>query len=600
MRGQGGDLLRRRLRLIALALLLSVLSWPRSATAAPQPERAWEHARALVEDIGPRPAGSDAVARATDYVRARLLAEGLAIESIPVGTVVAPDIVVGGAVVIPSRTISVPDETLLVRLPDDAGATAPAILFMAHLDTVEGSPGAVDNGVAVGVLLELVRALVQAPSRPHPVMIAFTAAEEPGLAGARTLAQALPPGEVALAVSLDLVGAAGPLAFNGLSRALGRPWLERLSHAAAQAGIAVEAPLTHQVVSRALPQLERSDHGAFTERGVPAMHIFHRGPGQIYLEYHSPADTLAHVDAASQRAALAWVWALATDPAPLPSGAGPGATFLPIGGATLVPNGLLWTLELGALVVLVFALHAARRRTGPTAGRWRGAASFAGALVGAWLLAAAIEWTVGAASHHSQPWIHAPGRNAMTMVLATAALLTAACQPWLHEGRARAALPIAMVLAALPGAALLWFEIVELAWVPLAMALAIAALLRCDNGTRRALALGLALLPAWAVLDPLRLREASFHGFLGRGVPLSLLLAVVLLPCAFAWLHVLAAWRPSPALRRGALVLAGVLWLLQLLSGLLVAPRCSGEAWSRRGLACEQPAEAAAGVATTP
>ncbi|MFO0632697.1 MAG: M28 family metallopeptidase [Nannocystaceae bacterium] len=551
---------------------------------------------------GHRPArgGLESVARATDYVRRQLEADGLELESIPVGTVVAPDIVVGGNVVIASRTISVPDHTVLVRLPDDRGATTPAILLMAHVDTVEGSPGAVDNGVAVGVLLELVRALAQAPSRPHPIMVAFTAAEEPGLGGARALAQTLAPGEVAFAVSLDLVGAAGPLAFNGLSRALGLPWLERLSRAAAQAGIAVEAPLTHQVVSRVLPQLERSDHGAFTERGVPAMHIFHRGPGQIYLEYHSPADTLAHVDVTSQRAALAWLWALAMDPEPLPQGPGAGATFLPVAGATLVRNTVLWLAELAALVVVVFALHAARRRPGPTAGRWRGALAFAGALLGAWLLEAAVEWTVAAARGHSQPWIHAPGRNAMMMVLATAALLTAACKPWLHEGRARAALPIAMLLAALPGAVLLWFEIVELAWVPLVMALAIAALGRCDTGTRRALALGVALLPAWAVLDPLRLREASFHGFLGKGVPLSLLLAVVLLPCAWAWLHVLAAWRPSPALRRGALILAGALWLLQLLGGLLLPPRCSGEAWSRRGLACEQPAEAAAGVATTP
>ena len=51
-----------------------------------------------------------------------------------------------------------------------------AVVLMAHYDSVHTSPGAVDNAVSVGLLLELARVLVMdAPSRR--VIIAFTAAE---------------------------------------------------------------------------------------------------------------------------------------------------------------------------------------------------------------------------------------------------------------------------------------------------------------------------------------------------------------------------------------------------------------------------------------
>ena len=152
-----------------------------------------------------------------------------------------------------------------------AAAYVEAQLVMAHYDTVPTSPGGVDNAGAVAVVLELARVLVADPPRT-PVMLVFTANEEVGLAGAEALA-AQRGDEVAFAIALDLIGGSGELSLNGASRLIGRTELAWLASAADRAGVVVRAPLPHRVVSRAWPQAERSDHGPFTRRGIPACHF---------------------------------------------------------------------------------------------------------------------------------------------------------------------------------------------------------------------------------------------------------------------------------------------------------------------------------------
>ena len=64
--------------------------------------------------------------------------------------------------------------------------TAPTgtVLLAAHYDTVAGSPGAGDDGIGVGVLLETARALSTADAARNTVMILLTDGEEVGLLGA--------------------------------------------------------------------------------------------------------------------------------------------------------------------------------------------------------------------------------------------------------------------------------------------------------------------------------------------------------------------------------------------------------------------------------
>ena len=63
-------------------------------------------------------------------------------------------------------------------------ASTGTVVLTAHYDTVAGSPGAGDDGIGVGVLLETARALGTAAAPRNTVMILLTDAEEPGLLGA--------------------------------------------------------------------------------------------------------------------------------------------------------------------------------------------------------------------------------------------------------------------------------------------------------------------------------------------------------------------------------------------------------------------------------
>ena len=63
-------------------------------------------------------------------------------------------------------------------------ASTGTVVLAAHYDTVVGSPGAADDGVGVGVLLETARALSTAGAPLNTVMILLTDAEEVGLLGA--------------------------------------------------------------------------------------------------------------------------------------------------------------------------------------------------------------------------------------------------------------------------------------------------------------------------------------------------------------------------------------------------------------------------------
>jgi acetylornithine deacetylase/succinyl-diaminopimelate desuccinylase-like protein len=65
--------------------------------------------------------------------------------------------------------------------------TAPtgSVLLAAHYDSVPGSPGAGDNGVAVAALLETLRALRELPPPRNDVIFLFSDGEEQGLLGAQ-------------------------------------------------------------------------------------------------------------------------------------------------------------------------------------------------------------------------------------------------------------------------------------------------------------------------------------------------------------------------------------------------------------------------------
>ena len=235
---------------------------------------------ALVEQIGPRPAGSPAARQAARYVEAGLREAGWE----PV-------------------TIGLPGNLLACRGAGDR-------LFLAHTDSVAASPGAVDNAAGVAILLELAR------TSPAPdLCLGFPVAEEIGLIGSShmaVVAEAFPGGDLPrLVVSLDLTGQ-GALSAMGFGPSWSPAALAWLGEAWAPAR--PETPWAYQVYSRLLPQGERSDHAPFSEAGRPALLLFGRGEGGVFARYHQPSDR--SVEPAALAETLATLTALAEAPSP--------------------------------------------------------------------------------------------------------------------------------------------------------------------------------------------------------------------------------------------------------------------------------------------
>ncbi|RME21123.1 MAG: M28 family peptidase, partial [Deltaproteobacteria bacterium] len=214
-----------------LALAAAAPSPAGDASPAARAAEAAREAEAIAAEIGPRPTGSAGEDALEAWVRTRLEEAGW-----------RPRRVAGQ----------------LVACRGDGTR-----LFLAHLDTVPGSPGAVDNAAGVVALVHLAR-----DTAATDLCLAFPRAEEAGLVGSEALAAAWPdPGLgppapsgnrlPSLVVALDLVGQ-GRLSVTGLGPRWSGTWLRWLvDHAD------VASPYAYRVVSRALPAMERSDHRPF-------------------------------------------------------------------------------------------------------------------------------------------------------------------------------------------------------------------------------------------------------------------------------------------------------------------------------------------------
>lgn len=193
---------------VALAVALALLSAPPpAAVSATAPATAFSAARAMavVRDIGraPHPIGSAEHARVRDAVLARLAALGLEAWT-NAGTAVrkTDDGYVGADV-----------ENIVAVLPGK-DRTLPAVLLMAHYDSVAGSPAAADDSAGVASILETVRALKARGQPARDVVVLITDGEETGLFGAQS---AFKDGlgqydikHIGLVINLEARGSSGP------------------------------------------------------------------------------------------------------------------------------------------------------------------------------------------------------------------------------------------------------------------------------------------------------------------------------------------------------------------------------------------------------
>lgn len=525
--------------------------------------------------IGPRPGESPHAREAAAFIEATI---GPRVERFPVGAVDLPAITVLGTTYRSAHRAESTDPNLVVRF----GPPGRALLVMAHYDTVPGSPGAVDNAAAVGLLIELARVLEHAPPAV-PVILAFTANEEIGLVGAEALAARLGE-DISLAIALDLTGGSGALIMNGASELIGADEMRWLASAAELAGVTIRAPLAHRVVSRWWPQAERADHGPFTRRGIRAIHLYNRGQdGEwIDLAYHSPRDVLARIDRTSLDELGRLLVALTRAAPPEPGGI--DGFWLPALRNRIMPRWLLLALEL-ALAFGAFAALIAQRTS-----RARGGC---GALVGLGCFALATGATfvleLVTRGDHRAPWLHAPLRFVVAELLVLLGafglfvLVVRRMRPWIGELRY---LAIATIIPLVIGGGLLAVGAAEVAWIWLVPAAILSIAPRL--GPARWLAPLAAALPLVLVLAPNQLREAAWNGFLPPQLPLAALISVFTLPvaAALAWL----VRRRGGSGPLGAFVLP-MGCLLSVVAGVVLVsrahPACSGADFNQFHLACE-------------
>ena len=167
------------------------------------------------------------------------------------------------------------------------------IILSAHYDHlgVRGGvlyPGADDNASGVAMMLEVARALVQAPERPkRSVMFVGFDLEEVGLFGSRYFVEhpPVPLDRVKLFLTADMIGRAlgGVCTSNvfvmGTEHAPElRPWIRSSAQA---------EPLTVGLLGSDLLILSRSDYGPFRARQIPYL-FFSTGENPCY---HTPQDT---------------------------------------------------------------------------------------------------------------------------------------------------------------------------------------------------------------------------------------------------------------------------------------------------------------------
>lgn len=199
--------------------------------------------------------------------------------------------------------------------PSAPDAVEPRIVLVgAHVDTVEGSPGANDNASGLAVALEMAR-LFQAPTR-HALRIVLFDQEEQGLAGSVAFARSPARTEgLRAAIVLEMLGATcrtpgcqrfppglpmpAPSTTGDFLAAVANdadPALLPLFVRAARPGLPPVFGLPVLDAGAAMPDTRRSDHAPFWDRGLPAIMLTDTADLRSD-RYHQTTDTLAGIDA---------------------------------------------------------------------------------------------------------------------------------------------------------------------------------------------------------------------------------------------------------------------------------------------------------------
>jgi hypothetical protein len=593
-----------RIVLLLLAILVTVRLGVRAATppdVAPvsAPAAAFSAARAMADiraiAMHPHPTGSTANARVSAYLARRLAAIGMQVQ-------VRHYLVDDAGLATLARWTGGSDRTaeltdVMAILPG-RDRSAPAVVLMAHYDTVWGSPGAGDDSAGVASALEIARAVKARGQPARDLIVLLTDGEEIGLSGARAFwsGDALAK-HAGVVVNLEARGLGGRAtmfetgADNGAMMKL--------------FGASVHAPVANSFSVLAYRRMPNdTDFTLPRKLGLPGFNFAIMGRAAFY---HSPQATIDRLDPRSVQdmgdqgldtvAALAFARTL--------PGPAPDAGFFDWMGRRLIryPAGTGWLMVIGAFAGLGIAGLGLSRRGGMKA---HALLSGIGAML--WLIMHALLGLMAfdllsgsAAANYYDRLAKLPALETQAVLVAVAltggfALLAAPGGRWTRAVPAivlgvlglATGLPHAGMLAlvgALIGMALprggvpLWggwlgaiavlavvalaaqIEAPTAAWifaVP-ALVLALAAMLAAWLDPRLDRGIGVVIIGGAAVLVSAPLVPLAHLAFLGVGaqLPAVLLLAVPTIAAAFWPLIRTSAWRATLPVGVAMLLIAG-------------------------------------------
>ena len=231
----------------------------------------------------PHPVGSAADALVRDHLIARMTALGLSPhvrrEESHRAETVADEVYIAGADI---------ENVIGVLLGRDRAL--PALVLMAHRDSVPGSPGAADDIAGVACLLEIVRAIEAAGAPRRDIIVVITDGEEPGLLGANAFFADDPSAARAgFVLNLEARGGGGRAAMfeTGADNGGAIDLFARTARRPASTSLSV-------FVYKLLPN--DTDFTIAKARGLPGLNYAFIGR---QFDYHSPSSTIAALDEGS-------------------------------------------------------------------------------------------------------------------------------------------------------------------------------------------------------------------------------------------------------------------------------------------------------------
>ena len=283
---------------LTLALLLAVWTTqapkPRPADA---PAVAFSAARAMIdiEQIAraPHPVGSPEHARVRAYLNDRLTQLGLQVseQAGPLSPAAVKRLERAGGDPAAADNQAINLIGVLPGQKREGDRSPPAVMLMAHYDTVVGSPGAGDDSAGVAAILEAVRAIQARGPAERDLVVLLTDAEELGLDGARVFFGGHPLRDrIGAVVNLEARGGGGRAAMFETGREAG-PTVQLFRRAAAKADGGTTATSIAAFMYERMPN--GTDFTVPKARGIGGLNLAFIGrPDQ----YHSANATPANLD----------------------------------------------------------------------------------------------------------------------------------------------------------------------------------------------------------------------------------------------------------------------------------------------------------------